>query len=86
MASFLLKSAITSGAAERSCRKLIYVHEVDKGGHFAAWEQPGLFAAEIRVAFRSLRWKGEGDGAHNGRALFPSTRGSIDSDPTRTDQ
>jgi pimeloyl-ACP methyl ester carboxylesterase len=30
-------------------------HEVDKGGHFAAWEQPALFAAEMRAAFRSLR-------------------------------
>jgi pimeloyl-ACP methyl ester carboxylesterase len=34
---------------------LIYFHEVDKGGHFAAWEQPELFAAEMRAAFRSLR-------------------------------
>jgi pimeloyl-ACP methyl ester carboxylesterase len=36
-------------------RNLIYFNEVDKGGHFAAWEQPELFAAEIRAAFRSLR-------------------------------
>jgi len=41
--------------AERNYHKLIYWHEVDKGGHFAAWEQPALFAAEIRAAFRSLR-------------------------------
>jgi pimeloyl-ACP methyl ester carboxylesterase len=34
---------------------LIYLHEVDKGGHFAAWEQPELFAIELRAAFRSLR-------------------------------
>ena len=34
---------------------LIYFHEVDKGGHFAAWEQPELFSAEMRAAFRSLR-------------------------------
>ena len=34
---------------------LIYFHEVDTGGHFAAWEQPELFAAEMRDAFRSLR-------------------------------
>src|SRR5512135_600898 len=34
---------------------LIYYNQVDKGGHFAAWEQPDLFAAEIRAAFRSLR-------------------------------
>lgn len=41
--------------AERSYRKLIYWNEVDKGGHFAAWEQPELFSAELRAAFRSLR-------------------------------
>jgi len=29
--------------------------KVDKGGHFAAWEQPELFAAELRAAFKSLR-------------------------------
>jgi pimeloyl-ACP methyl ester carboxylesterase len=40
---------------EQSFKKLIYWHEVDKGGHFAAWEQPELFSAEIREAFRSLR-------------------------------
>ncbi|WP_327049112.1 epoxide hydrolase [Microbispora sp. NBC_01189] len=41
--------------AERSYHKLIYFNEVDKGGHFAAWEEPKLFSAEIRAAFRSLR-------------------------------
>jgi pimeloyl-ACP methyl ester carboxylesterase len=41
--------------ARRAYRNLIYFHETDKGGHFAAWEQPGLFAAELRAAFRSLR-------------------------------
>jgi pimeloyl-ACP methyl ester carboxylesterase len=41
--------------ARRAYRNLIYFHEVDKGGHFAAWEQPELFAAELRAAFRSLR-------------------------------
>jgi pimeloyl-ACP methyl ester carboxylesterase len=41
--------------AERAYHNLIYFHEVDKGGHFAAWEQPELFAAELRAAFRSLR-------------------------------
>jgi len=34
---------------------LTYFHEVDKGGHFAAWEEPGLFATEIRAAFRPSR-------------------------------
>ena len=41
--------------AERSYHNLIYFHEVGKGGHFAAWEQPELFAEELRAAFRSLR-------------------------------
>ncbi|HKC80972.1 MAG TPA: epoxide hydrolase, partial [Gemmatimonadaceae bacterium] len=39
--------------ARRAYPKLAYFHEVDKGGHFAAWEQPELFAAELRAAFRS---------------------------------
>ncbi len=34
---------------------LAYFNEVDKGGHFAAWEEPELFSAEVRAAFRSLR-------------------------------
>ena len=41
--------------ARRAYPTLTYFHEVDKGGHFAAWEQPDLFSAEIRAAFRSLR-------------------------------
>ena len=41
--------------ARHAYRNLIYFHEVDKGGHFAAWEQPDLFSAELRAAFRSLR-------------------------------
>ena len=44
--------------AERAYHKLIYFNEVDKGGHFAAWEQPELFASELRAAFRSLRAAG----------------------------
>jgi pimeloyl-ACP methyl ester carboxylesterase len=41
--------------ARRAYRNLIYFNEVDKGGHFAAWEQPQLFSEELRAAFRSLR-------------------------------
>ena len=41
--------------AENSYPNLSYFSEVDKGGHFAAWEEPELFATEIRAAFRSLR-------------------------------
>ncbi|WP_407642317.1 epoxide hydrolase family protein [Caballeronia telluris] len=40
---------------ERSYPTLSYFHEVDKGGHFAAWEQPQLLAEELRAAFRPLR-------------------------------
>ena len=41
--------------ARRAYRNLIYFHEVDKGGHFAAWEEPDLFSTELRAAFRPLR-------------------------------
>jgi pimeloyl-ACP methyl ester carboxylesterase len=41
--------------AEKAYSKLIYYNKVDKGGHFAAWEQPDLFAVEVRAAFKSLR-------------------------------
>jgi pimeloyl-ACP methyl ester carboxylesterase len=41
--------------ARRAYRNLIYFHAVDKGGHFAGWEQPELFTAELRAAFRPFR-------------------------------
>jgi pimeloyl-ACP methyl ester carboxylesterase len=41
--------------AERAYPKLIHFNELPKGGHFAAWEQPDMFAAELRESFRSLR-------------------------------
>lgn len=41
--------------AERSYKNLIYFNEVDKGGHFASWEEPQLFAEELRKAFKTLR-------------------------------
>ena len=40
---------------ERAYPSLSYFNEVNKGGHFAAWEQPDLFSAEMRAAFRPLR-------------------------------
>jgi len=40
---------------ERAYKKLIYFNHVAEGGHYAAWEQPKLFSAELRAAFRSLR-------------------------------
>jgi pimeloyl-ACP methyl ester carboxylesterase len=41
--------------AERAYSQLVYFNEVDRGGHFAAWEQPDLFTDEVRAAFRPLR-------------------------------
>ena len=41
--------------AERAYPNLIYFHEVDRGGHFAAWQEPQLFSEELRAGFRSLR-------------------------------
>jgi pimeloyl-ACP methyl ester carboxylesterase len=40
---------------EQAYPKLIYFNEVDKGNHFAAWQEPELFTNELRAAFRSLR-------------------------------
>jgi pimeloyl-ACP methyl ester carboxylesterase len=40
---------------ETSYPSLTYFNQVDRGGHFAAWEEPELFASEVRAAFRSLR-------------------------------
>ena len=48
--------------ARRAFRTLSYFHKADRGGHFAAWEYPELFAGELRNAFRSVRgsrsWQG----------------------------
>jgi len=41
--------------AERAYPKLIHFNKVDRGGHFAAWEQPKIFSEEVRAGFRSLR-------------------------------
>jgi pimeloyl-ACP methyl ester carboxylesterase len=41
--------------ARKAYPKLAYFNRVDKGGHFAAWEEPQLFAEEVRAAFRPLR-------------------------------
>jgi pimeloyl-ACP methyl ester carboxylesterase len=40
---------------EQGYPHLTYFHEADRGGHFAAWEEPDVFATEIRAAFRPLR-------------------------------
>jgi hypothetical protein len=41
--------------AEKVCPNLIYFHEADQGGHFAAWEEPQLFSEEVRAGFQLLR-------------------------------
>jgi pimeloyl-ACP methyl ester carboxylesterase len=48
--------------AERAYQKLIYYNIVDKGGHYAAWEQPEIFSRELRAAFRPLRSQIKGGG------------------------
>jgi pimeloyl-ACP methyl ester carboxylesterase len=40
---------------KKAYHNLVYYNEVDRGGHFAAWEEPELFSQEMRAAFRSLR-------------------------------
>jgi pimeloyl-ACP methyl ester carboxylesterase len=41
--------------AEQAYPNLIYFHHVERGNHFAAWQEPDFFTAEVRAAFRSLR-------------------------------
>ena len=41
--------------AERAYPNLVYFNALDRGCHFAAWQEPALFSAELRAAFRSLR-------------------------------
>jgi pimeloyl-ACP methyl ester carboxylesterase len=41
--------------AQRAYPKLIHYNKLNKGGHFAAWEQPELFVTEVRESFKSLR-------------------------------
>jgi hypothetical protein len=40
---------------EKAYPKLMYFNELDRGNHFAAWQEPDLFTSELRAAFRSLR-------------------------------
>jgi pimeloyl-ACP methyl ester carboxylesterase len=41
--------------AERAFPKLIHYNKLDKGGHFAAWEQPALLVSELRTGLKPLR-------------------------------
>jgi hypothetical protein len=43
------------GWAEKAFPNLIYFNKVERGNHFAAWQEPDLFTTEVRAAFRSLR-------------------------------
>ena len=47
--------AVPRSWAERAYPELIHYNKLDKGGHFAAWEQPQLFSEEVRAGFRPLR-------------------------------
>jgi hypothetical protein len=47
--------ALSEQALERAYPKLIYYKKHDRGGHFAAWEQPKLLTEDLRVGLRSLR-------------------------------
>jgi pimeloyl-ACP methyl ester carboxylesterase len=47
--------AVPRSWAEQAYPNLVYYNKVDKGGHFAAWEQPQLFSEEVRAGLRSLR-------------------------------
>lgn len=47
--------AVPQSWAEKAYPKLVYFNKVAKGGHFAAWEQPAEFSAELRAAFKSFR-------------------------------
>lgn len=61
--------------AERAYPTIIYFHEVDKGGHFAAWEELELYANKLRAPFRSRRWgEDRGDRQDGGMASVGPTR------------
>jgi pimeloyl-ACP methyl ester carboxylesterase len=47
--------AVGGGAARAAVAGSADFNEVDRGGHFAAWQEPELFSAEVRTGFRSLR-------------------------------
>jgi hypothetical protein len=48
----------TEAWAERAyAHNLIHFNQLDRDGHFAAWEQPQLFSQEMRASFQALRWR-----------------------------
>jgi hypothetical protein len=46
---------VPRSGAEKAYSNLVYYNQHDRGGHFAAWEQPQLLAEDVRAGFRSLR-------------------------------
>jgi hypothetical protein len=70
--------------ARRAYPNLIYFHEVDRGGHFAAWERPQLLSEALRAAFRSLRYVGAADGTRRGTAPRSARRPTGISDQSTT--
>jgi pimeloyl-ACP methyl ester carboxylesterase len=50
--------------ARRAYRNLAYFHHADRGGHFAAWEYPDVFATELRAAFKPMRTARAADSSH----------------------
>jgi quercetin dioxygenase-like cupin family protein/pimeloyl-ACP methyl ester carboxylesterase len=73
--------------ARRAYKNLIYFHEVEKGGHFAAWEQPRLFSEELRAAFRKLRAPRSSDPSQSfaGSGLAPDAAPTPSPGSKRTD-
>ncbi len=76
--------------AEWAYPDLIYLNQVNRGGHFAAWEQPELFPEEVRAAFRSLRYLGSKGAGHGRPGLSsrtpptPHATPSVSRQPGRT--
>jgi len=68
---------------ERAYHNLIYYNRPDRGGHFAAWEQPQIFSAEVRAGLRRLRRLRRGQPVREGRDLCPAKLKSVPSGSTR---
>jgi pimeloyl-ACP methyl ester carboxylesterase len=54
-AGLLRRVHVPRSWTEKAYHNLVYFNETEKGGHFAAWEQPQLFSEELRAAFCTLR-------------------------------
>ena len=64
------------GWTERAYSNLVSNNELDRGGHFAAWQEPPLFTEELRAGFRSHRWLSrKTGGSSSGRPVSAEVRG-----------